>query len=214
MINDIVIKKTDCFKFLGLIIDSGLTWKKHVDYLCTIIGRNIGVINRIKHFVPPQILFSLYDTLVMSYLNYGLLAWGNCTSSNINRLLRLQKRALRIINSTEFNAHTDPLFFKHRTLKIKDIYHHQLGCFMYQSICNTLPSSINSIFTRNFDIHSYFTRQALHFHLPLTRTSFAQKTIKYEGPKLWNSLNESLRSSTNLLTFKRVYKSILLNVYS
>ena len=55
LINDIVIKKTDCFKFLGLIIDSGLTWKKHVDYLCTIIGRNIGVINRIKHVVPPQI---------------------------------------------------------------------------------------------------------------------------------------------------------------
>ena len=68
----------------------------------------------------------------MPYLNYGLLAWGNCTSSNINRLLRLQKRALRIINSTEFNAHTDPLFFKHRTLKIKDIYHHQLGCLYLQ----------------------------------------------------------------------------------
>ena len=99
-----------------------------------------------------------------------------------------------------------------RTAKV--VVQPSLGCFMYQSICNTLPSSINSIFTRNFDIHSYFTRQALHFHLPLTRTSFAQKTIKYEGPKLWNSLNESLRSSANLLTFKRVYKSILLNVYS
>ena len=76
MINNVCIEKTDCLKFLGLVIDSGLTWKNHIDYLCKTISRNIGVINRIKHFVPPDILFSLYNTLVVTYLNYGILAWG------------------------------------------------------------------------------------------------------------------------------------------
>ena len=126
---------------------------------------------------------------MISYLNYGILAWGNCTSININRLFRLQKWALRIINFTDYIAHTDPLFFKYRSLKTKDIYYHQLGyLIMYQSISITLPSSINSIFTRNFEIHTHSTRQALHFHLPLTCTSFAKKTINYEGPKLCYSL--------------------------
>ena len=51
-INDSIIKQTNCCKFLGLFIDSGLTWKSHIDYICKIIARNIGVINRIKHFFP------------------------------------------------------------------------------------------------------------------------------------------------------------------
>ena len=95
--------------------------------------------------------------------------------SNLNRLLLLQKRALRIINFTDFDAHTDPLFLKHKTLKVKDIYFHQLGSLMYQSIFGTLPTPINSIFIRNFDVHSHFTRQVSHFHLPQIRTSLTKK---------------------------------------
>ena len=97
---------------MGLFIDSGLTWKSHIDYICKIIARNIGVINRIKHFFPGPVLDSLYNTLVVSYINYGILAWGGSSSKNLNRLLLLQKRALRIINISDFNAHTDPLFLK------------------------------------------------------------------------------------------------------
>ena len=149
----------------------------------------------------------------MSYLSNGILACGACSSSNLNRLFLLQKRALRIINFTDFNAHTDPLFIKHKTLKVKDIYFHQLGSLMYQSNSGTLPSAINAIFIRNFNVHAHFTRQVTHFHLPFIRTSLTKKTIKYEGPRLWNSLTDHLRQSKNLLTFKRNFKSTLLNNY-
>ena len=86
-INDSIIKQTNCCNFLGLFIDSGLTWKSHIDYICKIIARNIGVINRIKHFFPGPVLDSLYNTLVVSYINYGILAWGGSSSKNLNILL-------------------------------------------------------------------------------------------------------------------------------
>ena len=109
IINDSVIIKTDCLKFLGLFIDSKLhvTWRNHIDYLSKIIARNIGVINRIKICFPSSVLISLYNTLILSYLNYGILAWGNCSTSNLHKLLILQKRALRIINFVDFYAHAD-----------------------------------------------------------------------------------------------------------
>ena len=75
-IHNSVIKKTDCCKFLGLFIDSGLKWNNHIDHLCKIISRNIGVINKIKYFVPTSALDSLYNSFMLSYLNYGVLAWG------------------------------------------------------------------------------------------------------------------------------------------
>ena len=109
-INNIIITKTDCCKFLGLFVDHGLTWNSHVDYICKIIARNSGVINRIKHFMPELVLQSLYNTIIGSYLNYGILALGASSATNLNRLFLLQNRALRIINFAEFNTHTDPLF--------------------------------------------------------------------------------------------------------
>ena len=213
VIDDIVIKQTDCFKFLGLFIDSSMSWKYHVDYLCKKLARNIGVINRIKCFFPSSVLASLYNTLVVSYINYGILVWGNCSACYLNRLFLLQKRAIRTINVMDFYAHTDPLYVKVKALKIKDIYCHQLGSLMYQAFHSTLPFSIRSIFVQNTDIHSHYTRQATNYHIPSIRTSFAHKTIKFEGPKLWNSLGDSLKRSGNFSTFKNKYKSILLGKY-
>ena len=111
VINNTSMEKVDCIKFLGLYIDSKLTWKAHTNYLCKTIARNIGVINTIKHFIPPAILKTLYNTLILSYISNGILAWGVSSLANVNRLFRLQKRALRIINCTDYNAHTGPLFF-------------------------------------------------------------------------------------------------------
>ena len=209
-------KKTDCFKFLGLFIDSKLTWTNHVDHLCKLIARNIGVINRIKYFIPSAILTSLYNTLILSYLSNGILAWGACSSSNLNRLLLLQKRALRIINFTDFDAHTDPLFLKHKTLKVKDIYFHQLGSLMYQSIFGTLQTT--RLLIRFLSGILMFTvtlaDKSLIFHLPQIRTSLTKtNNIKYEGPRLWNSFTEHLKSSKNLSVFKHNLKLTLLNNY-
>ena len=81
-INDSIIKQTNCCKLLGLFIDSGLTWKSHIDDICKIIARNIGVFNRITHFFLGPVLDSLYSTLVVSYINYGILAWGGSSSKN------------------------------------------------------------------------------------------------------------------------------------
>ena len=88
-----VIKKTECCKFLGLYIDAGLKWDSHIDQSCKIISRNIGVINKIKFLVPAKVLDSLYNPLIGSYLNYGILAWGGSSINKLNRILLLQKRS-------------------------------------------------------------------------------------------------------------------------
>ena len=118
LINNDVVSQTTSVKFLGLHIDNKLSWRTHihVDYLCKIISRNIGIINRLKLYLPQHILFSVYTTLISSYINYGILAWGNAAQTILNRLFLLQKKALRIITKSSFIAHTDPLFFHNKIL--------------------------------------------------------------------------------------------------
>ena len=120
--------------FLGLFIDNKLSWKKHTTYLCKLLSRNIGIINKFKLTFPSNILLDLYCTLILPYLNYGILAWGNSSRSQMDRLLLLQKRIMRIICNENWLAHTDQLFHSKKVLKIHDLYNLRWGCIMYQLI--------------------------------------------------------------------------------
>ena len=76
-----------------------------------------------------------------------------------------------------------------------------------------LPSAIKSSFSLNSDVHSHYTSQASNFDVPYTRTSLAHKTIKHEGPILWNMLNQHLRVSKNIFICNHDFKSDTLDSY-
>ena len=106
------IERVINFSFLGLIINENLSWKSHIDHISNKISRSIGVMNRLKRFLPIHILKTIYFSLVHSYLNYSSLAWG----FNCSRIKLLQKKAIRIICLSTYNAHTEPLM-KHLNIR-------------------------------------------------------------------------------------------------
>ena len=213
LIDNTTLNQVKSTKFLGIYIDSDLSWKIHIDYLCKLISRNTGILYKLKHDFPKQILLSLYTTLILPYLNYGILAWGNGTKTQQEKILTIQKRAIRNINHVGFLSHTRPLFLKNKLLRIDDIYVYNLGIFMHQLSVGEIPVEIAELFDKNSTIHSYPTRQSTLFHLPRTRTLFAQKTVIYTGPKLWIDLPKVIIESTSLYTFKRKLKCHLLKKY-
>ena len=170
-INNTVISLVDSLKFLGLTIDNKLSWKEHNLHLSKTLARNVGVINKLKMSFPKYILKSLYSTLILPYLNYGILAWGNSFNYQLDKLLILQKRVLRIICHTDRLSHTNRLFLDNKILKIHDLYNFFLGCFMFQLNSNGLPQAITSLFQKNQQLHNYPTRQSsFFFHLHRLRT--------------------------------------------
>ena len=213
LINNTTLSQVESTKFLGIYIDSDLSWKMHFDYLCKLLSRNTGILYKLKHDFPTRILISLYTTLILPYLNYGILAWGNGTKTQQEKILMIQKRALRNINHAGFLSHTRPLFLKNKLLRIDDIYIYNLGIFMHQLSVNEIPAEIAKLFEKNSSVHSYPTRQRNLFHLPRTRTLFAQKTVIYTGPKLWSDLPKTIIESTSLHTFKCKLKCHLLKGY-
>ena len=211
--DDTILVKVNSIKFLGLTIDDNLSWKIHIDNVSKIISRNIGIIYRLKYFFPPSMLLMLYSTLILPYLNYGILAWGNTAKLLLDRIYLLQKKIVRIICNTNFYSHTNSLFHKNKLLKIYDIYDFNLGQFMYKYSKNELPNIFTNMFIKNSAIHKYPTRQSNSLHLPLTRTLFANRTFNFTGPKLWNSLDKSLKEPHSLYSFKQKFKKQLLDKY-
>ena len=77
-LNNNNIDRCSSLMFLGVTIDSKLTWKEHIGVICTKISKGIGILNRFKHF-PKNILIMIYNALVSPYFNYCNLAWGSAT---------------------------------------------------------------------------------------------------------------------------------------
>ena len=201
-------------KFLGVFIDEKLSWKTHIDNICKTISRNIGIINKLKYFLPSRTLLTLYHTLILPYINYGIIAWGCAIQTQLNRILLLQKKALRIIFQTQFRSHTDILFFENNILKVKDIYVFQLGQFMFKLSKDDLPAIFSDMFCKNASVHNYPTRQRNCYHLPLTRTLFAQNSFVFAGCAYWNSLPNDIKEAPSLSNFKRKLRKTLISQYS
>ena len=212
--DDTPLERVSNIKFLGITVDDKLSWKSHIVNISSTISRNIGVINRLKYFIPSSSLLTLYYSLILPYLNYGILAWGNTHKILLDRLILLQKKSLRIIFNTSIRFHTNPLFLENKILKIKDLYSFQLGQFMYNYNNNSLPSAFDSMFPKNQSFHNYPTRHSNEFHLPLLRTLLAQNTFIYTGPQYWNSLEENIRGARSLDSFKSKLKHSILQSYT
>ena len=108
--DDTPLENVSDIKFLGVTVDNRLSWKSHISNICKTISHNIGIINRLKFHFPSSSLLTLYSSLILPYLNYRILAWGNTHRNLLDRLLLLQKKSLRIICNTAARSHTNQLF--------------------------------------------------------------------------------------------------------
>ncbi len=75
-IQNIIIKQAQDFIILGLILNENLSWKNHCDKTSNNISKSVGVLNRLKYFIPKDIRIMLYNSMIVSHMNYCILAWS------------------------------------------------------------------------------------------------------------------------------------------
>jgi hypothetical protein len=92
---DIQINNTYNTKFLGLIIDSTLSWKDHIYQLVTKLSSGGYAIRTLSLVMSQMSLRMIYFAYVHSIMSYGIIFWGNSTHSNC--IFKIQKRMVRII---------------------------------------------------------------------------------------------------------------------
>ena len=193
-INGQAIEYVKEFNFLGILLDTNLKWNAHINRISKKISKAIGIIGRIKNFLPVNTLKILYFALVNSHLDYGLLCWGHCA----NRLMISQKKAMRLITKSRYNAHTEPLFKNLGILKIPDMYKLKLLKFYFKLKNKMLPRyfTTSKIVIHQGDIHSHNTRGQLLF-TPRSYHAFAENCIRHQLPSLLNYLYEKQRLITD-----------------
>ena len=123
-------KQLECrgfVEYLRVLIDYKLSWNNHIDTILLKISRTVGLLSKLRHFVPFSTLISIYHSLIAPCLRYGLIAWGQASKSQLNKLLVLQKHALRFIHFAKPRDHAIPLFINTKILPINFLYYQLLS---------------------------------------------------------------------------------------
>ena len=171
-------------KCLGLFINEHMNWNTHIFNITETITKTQGVMNRLKHYLPQRILQKLYSSLILSHLNRNITAWGFAA----HKLCRLQKRELRLITDSKYNAHTQPLLKLLATLTLDDTFKMQCVKVYNKFIQGNLPPFFDTFFIEKTTLHNYQTRRRNDFHLQTTHSSTAQNCITYYIPKLLSTI--------------------------
>ena len=192
-INNKIIDRVPDIKFLGVFIDEFLNWKMHINKKTNIIVKNLGMMNRIKNQIPLSTRKTLYNSLILPHLSYGIVAWGNTRSKEIKRLKLIQKRAMRFITKSKYNSHTIPIFKSQQLLTLNDIFKVQC-CKIYQKrLKGQIPQYfINQIFTAE-QIHNYNTRQNDNIRPPNISSILQEQLLSVKVAEVWNNLPNNIK---------------------
>ena len=183
-LNKQIIENVSEFNFLGVKLDENMTWNSHTNQIANKINRNIAIMHKLKHILPTFTMKTLYESLISSHLNYGILAWG----LNNTRLYKLQKKAIRTVANAKYNAHTEPLFKLFGFLKLPDILKVNTLKFYYKYVHQLLPDFFYTILLHpRSEIHKYETRHSNKIQTNKTRHKFADLCIRNQLPLVINA---------------------------
>ena len=205
-INNVEIDEVKSAKFLGVQIDNKLTWSTQIKHVQSKISKSISIMYKVKHLLDTTALLTLYNSLVLPYLNYCVEVWGNTYPTNLARIIKLQKRAVRIIGNLEYTGHTNPVFIVLKLLKFEDIVKINTGVVMFKAFNGRLSEHFIVSFTN--------TRQKMNFYVKPKRTRLKAFCISCCGVSLWNNLNIGIRRSKTIVLFKKEFKKMCINTYS
>ena len=142
-INSTEIQRVSDFNFLGVTINEHIDWSPHINKLSNKISRTLGVMNKLKRCLPHAIMKLMCNSLIQTHLYFGITVWGyNCA-----RISKLQKRAIRIISNSRYNAHTEPFFKDLAILKVGDIFKMQCLKLYYNIRHNRTPALFTTLLT-------------------------------------------------------------------
>ena len=139
-------------------IKINLNWKYHIDFIASKISRVVGIISRLRHFVPLKTLIQIYRSLVFActvLLNCFL--GPRCTGLSDEGLF-LQKRALRLMFFAGNRSHAVPLFVSANVLLLNMLYFKTVCSLMHNISTNSAPQNICDVFTCSSEVHTYNTR--------------------------------------------------------
>ena len=150
-------------------------------------------------------MLSVYYALFYSHLKYGSLVWSLTSQKNLDIIFTLQKKSIRILNSVNYNAHTNLLSLENKIKEFPDIIKSNQLLFANQFLNNNLPEDLKNMIRFSNCIHDHSTRISQNrgfFIAQVTSTNYGIYSIRYMVPFVWNEFSRVYPMTAKLQNLK------------
>ena len=192
-------------KYLGVFLDSKLTFDKHIDYISDKAAKKIGIIRKVNECLHRSTALTLYRSLVLPLFDYCDTVYMCTSIGNLSKLQLLQNQACRtILLAGRYTSVVD----MHRSLKLELLQdrrnvHMALEC--HKNIYFENQSSLAHFYVPVVEVHGTIrTRHSDNkfMSVPRTKTVVGAKAYSVRGPNFWNSIVKELRIIESFSIFK------------
>ena len=139
------INTSSTINYLAVLLHENLQWQTHIDSLITKLSRAVGLLSKIRYYVPKYLLRTIYFSIFISHMVYTCQVWGQ-NEAKLKQISELQDKALRIINFKPKNHPVSELYKSNKILKLTD-YIKLLNCIFVK---DTLSANQIPIFNNFF----------------------------------------------------------------
>ena len=173
---------------------SGIACKKYI------VIYKLFLLKRIQHFLPKDTRILFYNFHIKPYLEYCCSIWGNCSKENINIIVKLQKKAARIILDADFFTPSANLFKELKWIPFSDIVKYHQVSLVYKCIHKISPEYLHDMFSIKLNSKRYNVRSSNTGRLDVLKKH--NRSLSFNGPKLWNSLYSETRQTISISVFQ------------
>lgn len=204
--NGKVIEVVNQLDYLGLRLDSHLSWRFHCERICKKIrpADAVGVLYKLKSVLPRMALMQIYFSFVHSHLSHMSLIWGHAPACYLKPIQVLQNRCLKSVYDLPMLTHTVDIYSQHvaGVLPVKGIHILSTLKFVRQVLNNELHHTITFRYkpsTRNLRNNTFLLKM-------FARNCFGGKQILIYGPRCFNRLPDDVRALSSTSKFIRAVK--------
>jgi hypothetical protein len=215
-LNSEPLQHTDCEKLLGIKVDSNLKWTNQVKHVCSLISMRLYLLSKIIRYLNLDARKLYYNGYILPLIDYCCVIWGNCNQDGLERLLKLQKRAARMILDADPLSPSDALFKQLKWMTVETRIHYHKCLQIYKCLCNEAPNYLSNLLKYVGKNNPYNLRniEDKNLFIPKPKMSLFKNSFSYSGPKLWNQLPTTIRSSPNIAIFKYRLKKYFIKIMS
>ena len=121
------LTQIECCKYLGVILDSKMSWVQHITYVKNKVSKGIGIMYQARKYLNKKSLSSLYNSYIYPYIIYCVESWGNVAKCLFDPLFTLQKIIIRIITIYSYDKSTQFIFTPLNILPLCNIIQNRIG---------------------------------------------------------------------------------------
>ena len=153
-----------------------------------------------------------YNAYIVPLLDYCCHIWGTCQRKNAIKIIKLQKRAARLVLNQAERSNSECILQSMGWLNFDKRCRYHAAVLIHKTINNMTPSYMNDVITISKN-QSYTLRSQTNNDLTLPyipRTNYGKNTFTFYGMRVWNELPLEIRNISNNKTFKNRVKYHLL----